>query len=402
MKGKLSRYRINNPAIKFNMGIHVTFQQETDETITTFPPIVFLTEQFELYPDNDLDDILKKCSQQLQNRIICYEGVGSGWTVKKIHSLDTTVWVLNPLRGESYHPLSAWIIHTRCVVNVKNEGNQCFVDAVMACLYTPKDHVSRPSSYKKFYEREDAPTFESLTFPMKLSDVAKFEKDNADKGITVHVYGVNEWRGKKSKKKFKHTSISKESISATESISTMSDGETESEPEEEMTEEDKAFLDESEIEDDVSMYRKIENDTWRKNTGGDVRPPPSPPAADDSMRGFIYPIRISPEVGPRHINLLLTEKDGVSHYSSIKNLDGFLRAQYSKTRHKHFHCHRCLHGFYAKKGEKTRDQCKNLQEHMNFCKTLTPQVISFPKNKVPEFTNFGKMVKVPVVCYADF
>ena len=120
------------------------------------------------------------------------------------------------------------------------------------------------------------------------------------------------------------------------------------------------------------------------------------------MKGYIYPVRIAPQVGSRHVNLLLTEKDGTSHYSAIKNLDGFLRAQYSNTNHKHFHCYRCLHGFYAKTGEKTRDQCKNLQEHLKYCKTLTPQCVSYPKDEVAEFTNLYKMVKSPVVCYADF
>ena len=69
----------------------------------------------------------------------------------------------------------------------------------------------------------------------------------------------------------------------------------------------------------------------------------------DNMRGYIYPVRIAPRIGARHVNLLLTEKDGVSHYSTIKNFDGFMRAQYSKGRHKHFHCYSCLHGFWAKK-----------------------------------------------------
>ena len=62
MKGKIERYSRNNLAAKFNMAIHVVFQQETDETIVTKPPIVFVTEQFEVYPDNDLDSILKTCS----------------------------------------------------------------------------------------------------------------------------------------------------------------------------------------------------------------------------------------------------------------------------------------------------------------------------------------------------
>ena len=180
MKSRLSNFRAKNPALKFNMAIHVIFKQETDELITTFPPVVLATEQFEVYPDNDLDSMLKVCSEQLQNRIVSYQGFGSGWTVREIRSLDTTVWLLNPLRGESYHPLSKWIQNTKCVVNVQNEGNRCFEDAVMAALYTPKTNRSRPGSYKEFYKREDAPSFKTLNFPIKIRDILRFEKDNEE------------------------------------------------------------------------------------------------------------------------------------------------------------------------------------------------------------------------------
>ena len=200
MKSRLIGFRSKNPALKFNMAIHITFQQESDDSITTFPPVVLVTEQMELYPDDNLEELLKTCSNQLQNRITNYEGCGSGWTVQRINSLDTTVWVLNPLRGESYHELSQWIKNSHCTVNVKNEGNRCFEDAVMAGLYRPRHNPHRPGSYKEFYERDDAPTFSSLTFPVKLRDILRFEKDNSDKDISVSVYGVHEWEDKKSKK----------------------------------------------------------------------------------------------------------------------------------------------------------------------------------------------------------
>ena len=251
MKGKIERYAMNNLAAKFNMAIHVIFEQEKDETIITEPAVVFVTEQFEVYSDNELDSILQTCSEQLQNRITAFEGLGSGWVVREILSLDTTVWKLCPLRGESYHPLSKWIQNTHCVVNVKNEGNECFRDSVMASLYTPAHHVSRPGSYKKFYEEDDAPTFTSTTLPMKLRDISKFEKENEDKSITVHVYAVHEWRDRK--KGIKRYRVPGEPDLTVSSEPTMSDGESESEPEDKPTEEDQAFLDE--------MYQKMENDT---------------------------------------------------------------------------------------------------------------------------------------------
>ena len=168
----------------------------------------------------------------------------------------------------------------------------------MACLYTPKRNRERVSSYTKFYEEDDAPTFDSLTFPMTLRDIAKFEKENEDKDITVHVYAVHEWRDRKTAKR---NSSPSDSDNCKDSISTMSDSEEESEPEEQMTEEDRAFVDDQHLEDesDVSMYRKMETDEIRKDMETPIAPsfkpkPHTEEEGPDNMRGYIYPVRIAP------------------------------------------------------------------------------------------------------------
>ena len=103
---------------------------------------------------------------------------------------------------------------------------------------------------KRYGEEADAPTFTSLTFPVTLREISKFEKENENKGITVHVYAVHEWRDRKTAKK---KSFLSDSDISKESISTMSDSESDSEPEEEMAEEDGAILDEHSMGDDFSM-----------------------------------------------------------------------------------------------------------------------------------------------------
>ena len=57
---------------------------------------------------------------------------------------------------------------------------------------------------------------------------------------------------------------------------------------------------------------------------------------DDSKRGMVYPVRITKTELARHVNLLLTEKENVCHYSTIKNFNGFLRSQYFK-HHGNYH-----------------------------------------------------------------
>ena len=91
-------------------------------------------------------------------------------------------------------------------------------------------------------------------------------------------------------------------------------------------------------------------------------------ASNDKKRGFIYPLRITNQELARHVNLLLTEEDGSCHYSTIKNFNGLMRAQYNKDNHKYFYCYSCLHGFKAKPNEKTREECVLLQDHVKYCK----------------------------------
>ena len=45
----LERYQQLRRSLKFNMSLHVQFEQATDPSIKTNPPVVLVTEQFEVY-----------------------------------------------------------------------------------------------------------------------------------------------------------------------------------------------------------------------------------------------------------------------------------------------------------------------------------------------------------------
>ena len=192
MYGKLSTYQQSRRALKFNMGVHVIYEQATNADILTDPPVVLQTEQFEVYEDTDLNELLITCSEQLQNRIATYESVGSGWIISSMIALDTTVWQLDPLRASNYHPLPEWVQHTKSVRNVQNKrDNMCFKWSVLAGLYEPTDpdNVCRVSSYTACEGYEDAPDFSMLTYPVSLREIKKFEKVN---NISVNVYAIGE------------------------------------------------------------------------------------------------------------------------------------------------------------------------------------------------------------------
>ena len=190
MEYQLYQYREDEKALKFNMSLHIVFEQATDPSIITEPAVVLVSEQFEVYADTSINEALQEISKQLKNRVESYEGLGSGWVVSNLKALDTTVWKLNPLRASTYHPLSSWIRNTKCVVNVKNNDRFCFKYAILAGLYEQSGTVHRVSSYDYTEDLDDVPDFRMLEFPVSLRDISKFEKAN---DVSVNVYGVEEF-----------------------------------------------------------------------------------------------------------------------------------------------------------------------------------------------------------------
>ena len=192
VKDHLLRERHRQRAIKFNMSLHAVFEKAVDSSIVTDPPTVLVTDQFEVYAVTDLDECLQQCSMQLHNRIECYEGTGSGWILSHLVTLDTTTWILDPLRVSTFHSLPKWIQNTKCIRNIQNfTDNMCFKWSVLTGLYetTDSDHVQRISSYNDHENHEDAPNFSMLTYPVELRSIAKFEKAN---NISINVYTVME------------------------------------------------------------------------------------------------------------------------------------------------------------------------------------------------------------------
>ena len=121
--------------------------------------------------------------------------------------------------------------------------------------------------------------------------------------------------------------------------------------------------------------------------------------------GIIYPLKVcKKEIIDRHVNLLITEKDGILHYSTITQFSRLIGPQYNKNKTTYFYCYSCLHGFKKKKGEQKREECRLLTEHRKYCKTLNPQRTVFPQNDeaILKFTSIEKQLKAPFVVYADF
>ncbi|XP_063419676.1 uncharacterized protein LOC134704824 [Mytilus trossulus] len=108
----------------------------------------------------------------------------------------------------------------------------------------------------------------------------------------------------------------------------------------------------------------------------------------------IYPLRISKNTGPTHVDLLFLTREGKQHYCWIKSLSRLLSSQISERGHELFFCRRCLSHF-------SRQDI--LDEHMEYCSKKDAVRIEMPEEGTTiAFHSIKKMMRVPFAIYADF
>ena len=114
----------------------------------------------------------------------------------------------------------------------------------------------------------------------------------------------------------------------------------------------------------------------------------------DECNNIIYPLRISKHNDRSHkINLLLIEKEGVSHYCLIASMSRLLGLQVSKHNGKCFICENCLNPFKIE---------ESLNKHKEYCDKNNCVKINMPeKGSILNFKNFSHSERVPFVIYAD-
>lgn len=127
-----------------------------------------------LLGDNKSNFYRNKC-RELLDKIKTLECKGSGWHVQRINKLFMSQAKYLEYGGSSYLKLKEWIALKHVIINIKNYDNECFKWSILAHLYPVKKDSQRVSKYHQY---KDELNFEGINFPVKLSDISKFEKLN--------------------------------------------------------------------------------------------------------------------------------------------------------------------------------------------------------------------------------
>ena len=143
----------------------------------------FSSETLNNLKSDDVDVLLKRIIDGIDNNIESYQAVGSGWYFKEVEKLEIHTVEFNPTKGSSYIPLPDWISNKKAIVNIKNKDEKCFLWCILRYLNPEETHEERIKDLKKY---EFSLNTKGITFPMKLKDITKFEKLNPEiPGINV-------------------------------------------------------------------------------------------------------------------------------------------------------------------------------------------------------------------------
>ena len=131
------------------------------------------------------DDEIFEMVDQINNSIQIFSTGGSGFVVQKIDHLDININKFKPIRGSSYIATPAALVGNNFLLNIRNNDNKCFAYTVLAAMFPENKNRERQNKYKPNLHKLN---FDSIEFPMSLTDVSKFEKQN---NIGINVFGFN-------------------------------------------------------------------------------------------------------------------------------------------------------------------------------------------------------------------
>ena len=135
-----------------------------------------------------LDRELNKRIKAIEGCIEKFEKEGSGWIISRLLEFQIKIAKYKPLKGSSYIMLPEKYRNPKFrLINMKNDDQECFKWCVgrSDCMdQKNKDRVSERviESTKKY-------NWDGIKFPVSLSQISKFEKQNKD--VSVSVYGIN-------------------------------------------------------------------------------------------------------------------------------------------------------------------------------------------------------------------
>ena len=158
----------------------------TGEEITR--TVYFACKYIIVLEGTDLGELYNTSKGEILENIAKYSSNGSNWRVSSILKMDINVINYNPLSASSWIELSNPLKEKKAIINMQNNDNECFKWCVTRALNMKKKNNERID--KDLIEKSKEFHWEGVEFPVKLDQIKKFEKNNAN--ISVSVFGFED------------------------------------------------------------------------------------------------------------------------------------------------------------------------------------------------------------------
>ena len=114
--------------------------------------------------------------ETIPNGVTNFQSTESAWFFKSVIDLEINNNDYKPLKGSSYMKLPDKIAARKAIINIQNKDNKCFMWSILRHFHL--NDVLNPERLYRLKQYENDLNFKGISFPVKLTDISKFEKQN--------------------------------------------------------------------------------------------------------------------------------------------------------------------------------------------------------------------------------
>ena len=203
LQHKIKKKYLKYGGIKFQLGIAIVLGKYNikDGSYHEITPW-FNSEMMTIYDRRSISEKFRIASLQMLSFFDAFLYMGSGWFVVKIDSMRLNIVRSNPWGGKRYKnvkKLPLCLKSRRCLINIPCSNDKCFLYCILEAFIRQNSGIYNFSNrgnwsdkrYENFLFKKNNRkiNLNSISFPMKLGDIARFEKDN---NISINVFGMME------------------------------------------------------------------------------------------------------------------------------------------------------------------------------------------------------------------
>ena len=125
---------------------------------------------------SDVKVILSQMLREIMGNLINYQTKGTGWYFKEVISFEIHIVDYKPMKGETYIPLSEFIMKKKSIINIQNKDNKCFLWSILRYLPPVQKNAARINDLREY---ENDLNFKGINFPVKVKDITKVRKSKS-------------------------------------------------------------------------------------------------------------------------------------------------------------------------------------------------------------------------------